>query len=262
MCGNDRMVACSDDLLVVSEFFGHLSNGQVVLAQQKISTAPSCEDVLYSECLLRIPTRYPEVSSFGKYIGPFERTGLVRVVDALVVGRAIDALQSEPELRLGVNIAAQSACCEPWWEGIFDCLTSRPSVAERLTFEITETGTFPQPSRAVDFAARIHELGCRIAIDDFGVGRESLANLFDLKPDIVKLDASFLWRARSSIAARGLLKSLILMAKGIGCIVIVEGVETPEDKEIANSLGVGWLQGFYIAKPFLSLDLSAQTSAC
>ncbi len=237
------------DLVLAAEFFDHMANDRVTFVRQIIASASGKGSILYDECLMRVWASDGTQFSFAKYAGPLERSGLMRAVDVFAVRWAIDTLRSERSSRLGVNIAAQSACCDVWWTETLSLLGKWPEVASRLTIEITETGTFQNPSSAAEFAQRIRALGCRIAIDDFGVGREPISNLFALVPEVVKLDATLLWRARTSPYSRSLLKWILSMSSQLGCETVVEGVETAIDRALAISAGAQWLQGFHIARP-------------
>ena len=70
-------------------------------------------------------------------------------------------------------------------------LRAHPGVAERLTVEITETAAIQDIDETRGFVARVKDLGCRIAIDDFGAGYTSFRNLRKLGVDIVKIDGAF-----------------------------------------------------------------------
>ena len=70
-------------------------------------------------------------------------------------------------------------------------LRAHPGVAERLTLEITETAAIQDIDDTRGFVARVKDLGCRIAIDDFGAGYTSFRNLRKLGVDIVKIDGAF-----------------------------------------------------------------------
>ena len=70
-------------------------------------------------------------------------------------------------------------------------LRAHPGVAERLIIEITETAAIQDIDETRGFVARVKDLGCRIAIDDFGAGYTSFRNLRKLGVDIVKIDGAF-----------------------------------------------------------------------
>jgi EAL domain-containing protein (putative c-di-GMP-specific phosphodiesterase class I) len=92
-------------------------------------------------------------------------------------------------------------------------------------------------------------LGCLIAIDDFGAGHSNFERVWNLKPDIVKLDRSILMRAVVSKHTRQLLSSIVSLLHQAGCLVVIEGVEDKEQALIAMSSGADFVQGYYFSKP-------------
>lgn len=96
------------------------------------------------------------------------------------------------------------------------------------------------------------ELGCIIAIDDFGAGNSNFNRVWEISPDIVKLDRSLAVRARSDIRTRRALPSLVELLRESGCLVLMEGIETEEEAVIAVRSGVDMVQGYYFARPSLN----------
>lgn len=96
-------------------------------------------------------------------------------------------------------------------------------------------------------------LGCLIAIDDFGAGHSNFERIWNLKPDIVKLDRQMLVRATDDKRTRQILKGIATLLHQSGCLVLLEGVETREQALIAVDAGVDFVQGFYFSRPTTEL---------
>ena len=121
-----------------------------------------------------------------------ERLGLVRLLDHRVLELVVDELVAAPEPagepqrvarldhRSGLVGGARRACC-----------ARIPASRERLTVEITETAAIQDIDETRGFVSRVKDLGCRIAIDDFGAGYTSFRNLRKLGVDMVKIDGAF-----------------------------------------------------------------------
>ena len=92
-------------------------------------------------------------------------------------------------------------------------------------------------------------MGCLLAIDDFGAGHSNFERVWNLKPDIVKLDRTLLVRALSSDKTQSLLNSLVDLLHQAGCLVVIEGVEDEEQALIAMDSGADFIQGYYFARP-------------
>lgn len=123
----------------------------------------------------------------------------------------------------------------------------------RIVMEIVE-----QPT---DDAERLREavnyyksLGCLIAIDDFGAGHSNFERIWNLSPDIVKLDRQLLTRASEDKRARQILNGIASLLHQSGCLVLLEGVETHEQAMIAIDAGVDFVQGYFFQRPSLELD--------
>lgn len=132
---------------------------------------------------------------------------------------------------------------------------------QRVVIEILEDGILDesQLDAAVDY---YRELGCIIAIDDFGAGNSNLNRLWAIGPDIVKLDRSLLVRAGSEARTRHGLSKLVELLHESGCQVVMEGVETERDALIAQQSGADMVQGYYFARPALIVPPAAQVLDC
>lgn len=249
--GNDWAGRYRRDMAVAARLLDDHAADELRFAYQPVRMAGRSESLLYSECLLRVPQFGEVARQIGLEIVAMERLGLVRVLDNHMLWRAIDRLRTDPELRLGVNISAQSACIDGWWAGLECRLKAERQLARRLTIEITETSAIPSVPAATAFTDRMKVLGCKIALDDFGAGRDAIRNLYALRPDIVKVDAFFLRQARHSEKGQAALKSLVGFARAIGGAVVVEGVETQADSDAALAAGAAWQQGYFIDRPKL-----------
>ena len=112
-----------------------------------------------------------------------------------------------------------------------------------------------QAVRAEDFdklaeeAARFREQGFLIALDDFGAGDSNLERIWQLDPDIVKVDRMMLSQAAHRTQAAAILPGFVSMLHEAGKLVLVEGVETEHEAQLAFSCDVDFVQGFYFGRP-------------
>jgi EAL domain-containing protein (putative c-di-GMP-specific phosphodiesterase class I) len=98
------------------------------------------------------------------------------------------------------------------------------------------------------------ELGCLIAIDDFGSGHSNFDRIWTLKPDIVKLDRSMLLRAAASENVRQLFPGIVSLLHQAGALVIIEGIETEDQAVIAMESDADMVQGYFFSKPHYDLS--------
>ncbi len=92
-------------------------------------------------------------------------------------------------------------------------------------------------------------MGFRIAIDDFGRGESNFDRIWRIEPHIVKLDRSMLLHAERNEKARGVLKGLVHLLRQNGSLVVLEGIETEAQAEVALDSEADMFQGFYFGKP-------------
>ncbi|HEF5875872.1 TPA: EAL domain-containing protein [Burkholderia cenocepacia] len=226
-----------------------IARGRVILCAQPIVSVQDDEQVLYHECLVRIvgpdecPIAYPSA-----FIPGLERLGLMRFLDRYVVGMAIEFMESNVDLSLGVNISAQSANDIQWWESILLRLESRPEVASRLVVEITETTQLSSVSGHM-FVERLQRIGCGIAVDDFGDGF-SVENCSRIPaPDIVKIAGRMVPTDADDGVAHNRFRKMVACALNHARQVVVEGIESVDELRMAAFYGVQWVQGYHTGRP-------------
>ena len=104
-------------------------------------------------------------------------------------------------------------------------------------------------TQAQNIIQQLKELGPKISIDDFGTGFSSLAYLLTIKANELKIDRSLVDEIESSEQARLVLASVLDIARNLGMQVVVEGVETPAQRDIVFDLGARRAQGYLYGKP-------------
>ncbi len=141
----------------------------------------------------------------------------------------------------------------------------------RLVVEITEAVIMKDDPQIRAILNAIHQLGCRIALDDFGTGYSSLSYLSRFPVDIVKIDQSFtrsICDDTMEIRQRNrmLVEGIAAISHKMNCVVIAEGVETEEQKELLTDIGADFGQGYFFARPqpverlITSLDIASGKS--
>jgi len=120
--------------------------------------------------------------------------------------------------------------------------------AHRVVVEILETTAYDEENlaRCVQY---FRDLGCLVAIDDFGAGESNFERIWRLKPDIVKLDRSMVVEAMRTSRVRRILPGLVSLIHEAGCLVVMEGLETAEHALIAMESDVDFVQGYYFGEP-------------
>lgn len=155
---------------------------------------------------------------------------------------------------LFINVSPQAVASGHHHDYFFAQLLKRTGFPpHRIVVEVVEQPT-DDPHRLRDAVHYYKELGCLTAIDDFGAGHSNFERIWNLRPDIVKLDRQMLVRATEDRSTRQILIGIVSLLHQSGCLVLLEGVETREQALIAVDAGVDFVQGFYFQVPSLSLD--------
>ncbi|MEH3104248.1 MAG: EAL domain-containing protein [Sphingomonas phyllosphaerae] len=204
---------------------------------------------LYYESLLRPCGRDGAFQSSETLMRALERLGFACLLDRYVASAVLDELEATPDVTLAINVSAQSLACDHWWGEIDARLRRRPDVARRLVWEITETTHVFDLAPAVALIETFKSRGCKVALDDFGVGFASIQQLRLFSPDIIKIDKLYLGRAMETQQDGTIFRRIVGLARSFGAEVVVEGVETPMQAELVRTTEANWQQGFLVGVP-------------
>jgi len=223
-----------------------IDHDRVVLYTQPI-IAVATREVVQHELLLRMLDENGDLILPLEFLPTAERHGLIEELDAWVVSQAVKlAAQGEP---VDVNLSAASIGNPEILNHIERELGRRKVDPAKLVFETTEAALLKNAERGEPFATRLTELGCSLAIDDFGPVDGSLTNLERYSPDYLKIDIEFVRHVASSTAAQKVVRDIVALAADVGQQTIAEGVEDEETLVALDALGVDFAQGFYVGRP-------------
>jgi EAL domain-containing protein (putative c-di-GMP-specific phosphodiesterase class I) len=120
--------------------------------------------------------------------------------------------------------------------------------AHRLVVEVPEDHAIGDPEVLATLDG-FRKLGVRLAMDDFGVGYSCLSRIGDIRPEIIKLDRSFVLPLADPGHGTEIIAGIIELAHRIGAVVIGEGVETTAQLEVLAGLGCDGVQGYLLGRP-------------
>ncbi|MBI3709422.1 MAG: GGDEF and EAL domain-containing protein [Proteobacteria bacterium] len=201
------------------------------------------------ECLLRLRRRDGSLIVAGEFVPVVEQCGLMRLIDRRALELAIDELTRYPNVRLAINISGHTASDRSWLRALNAMVRPRPEFAKRLIIEITETVALQDIDETARFVAAIRDLGCSVALDDFGAGYTSFRTLKALTVDCVKIDGSYVKGLSENVDNQLFIRTLLGLAQGFGLATVAECVETAADAQHLTRRGVRFLQGHYFGRP-------------
>lgn len=109
--------------------------------------------------------------------------------------------------------------------------------------------------------AYFREIGCLIALDDFGAGHSNFDRVWQIQPEIVKLDRSLILQAGQKEHVRRVLVQMVSLLHECGALVLMEGIETRTEAHIALDADIDFVQGFYFARPQAEIPAADQPPA-
>ncbi|MBI4275973.1 MAG: EAL domain-containing protein [Rhizobiales bacterium] len=219
-----------------------LNDRRILLAYEPVvESATRC--VAFHECLMRIQCADGALIHAKDIVPIAERLGLIRLLDQRVLELAMAELAAAPELSVSLNASPASTIDPNWWTRLAGFLHSHHGVGERLIVEITEMVAIHDIDDMRGFVTRIKDLGCRIAIDDFGAGYTSFRNLRKLGVDIVKIDGAFVQNLVRSQDDCAFARAAIELAQRLGLSTVAEWVQDEKAAAMLTEWGCTYLQG-------------------
>jgi diguanylate cyclase (GGDEF)-like protein/PAS domain S-box-containing protein len=208
------------------------------------------------EALVRWRDPHGRLFMPGEFIPIAEQHGLIGRLGEYVLDKALAQLAAwraagVPLVAVSVNVAAQQFASGDFVGVVLDTLRRYDIEAHWLELEITESSLVQNTSRTLSQLQTLRNHGIRIAIDDFGTGYSSLSYLDTYEIDRLKIDRSFVSELETRPSRAGIVRGVILLAKGLGYGVVAEGVETPGQLSILRASGCGYAQGYLLSKPVL-----------
>lgn len=238
---------------IINEMQPALENGEfVVYLQPKYNLRT---DLPYgAEALVRWqhPTR--GLISPGEFIPVFESNGFIGKVDHYIWESVCRLLrkwtdEGQDPSPVSVNVSRVNLYNPNLISDIVGLVGKYNIPPRLLNLEITESAYMENPEIMQETVKILRQKGFIIMMDDFGSGYSSLNTLKDIHVDVLKIDMKFLTQNTADDRGTRILASVIRMAGWLELPVIVEGVETLEQKEFLESIGCGYVQGYFYARP-------------
>ena len=209
----------------------------------------------HCEALLRMIDDDGTVLAPAAFISAAERTGLIHEIDHMVLRKVIaqaasvNLNHSEQRINFSINLSAHAFNDPRLLQTLDEALAENAANPTDFLFEITETAALEDMPAARKLIETIRALGCRFALDDFGVGFSSFGYIRQLPIDVVKIDGSFIKNLATSPDDQILVKALCDVARGFGKKTTAEFVENAETLSLLGELQVDYAQGYFVGRP-------------
>jgi EAL domain-containing protein (putative c-di-GMP-specific phosphodiesterase class I) len=190
-------------------------------------------------------TSEPRLPHPGVLFDVAQRLGRVHELGRAIRSRAAEALERGDVAVAFVNVHPLELCDD----AILLPGASLSRLARAVVLEITERQSLDVVPDLPRRIKALRDLGYRLALDDLGAGYAGLNTFAILAPDIVKLDMALVRSCDTDPVKRQLIRSMTLLCKELGALVVAEGIETPAERDTVLELGCDLMQGYLLGRP-------------
>jgi diguanylate cyclase (GGDEF)-like protein/PAS domain S-box-containing protein len=247
-------------LTLLSELRDCIPRGELVLHYQPQVNLGATRQTTGVEALVRWLHPTNGLLMPAQFMPEAERSQLIKPLTRWVLDTALhqQRLWSDAglDLTMAVNLSARSLTRGSDLPETVAELSETWGIAPgRLILELTENAILD--AAGPDVLDLLHQMGARLAIDDFGIGYSSLVYLQRLPIDEVKIDRSFVTNLASAPADAVIASSTIDLAHNLGMTVVAEGAEDEDALDILAEYGCDSAQGYVFSRPCAGEDLTA-----
>jgi len=245
-----------DHFEILSALRGAASRGELLVYLQPLIRLSDRRPVA-AEALLRWRHPVHGLLPPGRFIPLAEQSGLICDLTLWVFEQVCRLVAEQragpaPLPVVSVNLSARDFEMLDLAQSLFAIADRHGLPTAALKLEITETAAFADIKRVMGQIEALSALGFELAIDDFGTGYSNIAQLAHLPAKWLKVDRSLLVPAERSDADRAVLAAVAALGLELGKMLVVEGVETEEQRDLVAGLGFHVAQGFLFAKPMVA----------
>lgn len=197
----------------------------------------------------------------AEFIPVAEQSGLIDQIGTWALREACMQIASWTDSfgwspRVAINVSVVQLRSSEFFTSVAQLLTQYPQAKGHLCLELTESVLMPLGSDGhMELLRSLARLGVCLAIDDFGTGYSSLTYLRELPVNEVKIDRAFVQAATEDRKQAEFLARMVELAKGLGLAVVLEGIETSRELELAQTLGCDLFQGFLFGRSMPPAEL-------
>jgi diguanylate cyclase (GGDEF)-like protein len=178
-----------------------------------------------------------------------EEAGLMDRLGEFALRRAISDAARWPALYVSVNLSPVQVRNRAFIDLVASVLEDSGFEPSRLVLEMTESVLIEKPEETTARLQELRALGVRLALDDFGSGYSSLSYLQKLPFDKLKIDRSFVTGLNRSANGGVIIQAVVTLGRALGMEIVIEGVETEEQRVLLRLAGCSEMQGYLFAKP-------------
>jgi EAL domain-containing protein (putative c-di-GMP-specific phosphodiesterase class I)/GGDEF domain-containing protein len=205
-------------------------------------------EVSWYEALLRIQKKDGTYESIFKYLQVARNTGLYNQISRFVLNSAHQAIV-ETGYDVSINITHGDIIHPGFMEEVISVCEDLKGRKGSLIIEIVECEELIEIDLCRNFMRTVQDMGCRIAVDDFGSGYSNFTTLLNLSIDIVKIDGMLIQSVRKDVHALSMIESISDFCHKSGKAIVAEYIENDFAHNIAIENRIHFCQGYYFGEP-------------
>ncbi len=208
------------------------------------------------EALVRWPHKTRGLVGPNEFIELAEESGMIIDLGNWVLARACSEVAKAmqivalpAEFSVHINVSARQLMQNDFASRVIEILANNALESHVLTLEVAESVLIRQDATTRSNLTRLREMGIGLALDNFGAGNSSLADLSRIPFETLKIDRSFMLAAQKDHRSLAVLSAVIDVVAGAGVFSVAEGIETQEQARLVKELGCHYAQGFLFGRP-------------
>ena len=197
-----------------------------------------------------------------QFIRVAEETGIIHKLGDWIIDTSLMAMRLWQQaglqhLKLSINVSANQLIDPGLLQRFKEKIDRYKLINPNIAIEVTETAAIEDLKKTCDLLEKFSSLGIQISLDDFGTGFSSLSLLKELPLQWVKIDKLFIDNIENDKIDQSIVESVCALSHSMDYKVIVEGVESEEQLQLAREMGCDVVQGYIYSKPMSATQIIA-----
>lgn len=262
-----KYAPAADQVLVDDKLVQDIRRGREI---ERLLTAAMAEDrievfyqpiysipqrrIIGAEALARIRDEEGRLVPPGLFIPIAESNGMILRLGKMIFERVCRFIKTHPLEELGlsyidVNLSVVQCSSDDLAADYIDIMRRYGVDPRQIKLEITESASIDEKNLLLRNMDKLIDYGVTFALDDFGMGQSNLNYIMDMPVEVAKFDREMTQAYFINDKAKQVMHAAVGMIHGMGLSIVSEGVETAEECQVIESLGIEYIQGYYFSKP-------------
>lgn len=199
------------------------------------------------ECLVRIVENDGRIILPGQFLPIIADTHLYTRLSRHMIQSTLNYMRDRSGM-FSINLSPQDLMSDKTML-LLETAIRQLNDPRRIGLEVLESEQIKDYGRMIEVCSHFRQLGARIIVDDFGSGYSNIDEIIKLEPDIIKLDGSLIRNIDQDSKQRKIASQLVRLCQVLEAKTVAEFVHNQQVCEIAQDMGVDYLQGYYLGQP-------------